>query len=53
VVQLFPDLAPVVQKREVEKVWFLREPKRRPQFDIEQTEPEKPQKPVSGTPPKH
>ena len=53
VVQQFPDLAPVVQKREVEKIWFLREPKRRPEFDIEQTEPENPQKPGSGTPPKH
>ena len=53
VVQLFPDLAPVVEKREVEKIWFLREPKRRPEFDIEQAEPEKPQKPGSSTPPKH
>ena len=53
VVQQFPDLAPVVQKREVEKIWFLREPKRRPEFDIEQTEPENPQKRGSGTPSKH
>jgi len=53
VVQQFPDLSQVVQKREVEKVWFLREPKRRPEFDIEQTEPEKPKKTGSGTPPKH
>ena len=52
-VQQFPDLAPVVQKQEVEGIWLLRELKRRPEPDIEQIEPEKSQKPVSGTPPKH
>jgi|GEM_PF-949542 len=52
VVRLFPDLAPVVQKRELEKVWFLRDPKRRPDFDIEQTISEKLQKSGPGTPPK-
>jgi uncharacterized membrane protein required for colicin V production len=53
VVQEFPDLVPAVQKREMEKAWFLRELKRRPEPDIEQTEPEKSQKSVSGTAPKH
>jgi uncharacterized membrane protein required for colicin V production len=53
VVEMLPDLAPVVEKREVEKIWFLREPKRRPVPDFEQAEPEKPQTPGSGAPPKH
>ncbi|MGD0017160.1 MAG: CvpA family protein [Verrucomicrobiia bacterium] len=41
VVQEFPDLAPAVEKREMKKAWFQSELKRRPEADIEQTEPEK------------
>ena len=49
VVEHFPDLAPIVQRHEVEKIWFLRELKRRPEPGIEQIEPEGPQKPSSDT----
>jgi uncharacterized membrane protein required for colicin V production len=53
VVQQFPDLEPVVQKREVETVWFLRNKKRGPQAVIKETGPEKPQKPGLSTPQEH